>query len=224
MLKKLLTSALFAGFAAGLIAALLQLVFVVPVIAEAELYETGELVHFGAAATDGQAHAEIAQDWVRNGFTVLATAATYIGFSLMLVAAMTLAERAGSRPSARQGLIWGVCGFIALQMAPAIGLPPELPGMAGGDLTARQIWWVGTAVTSALALAALAFGRGWVAWAMAALLFLAPHIVGAPHPDAYLGTVPPELAAKFAGRALSVGLVAWAILGALAAQFLLSED
>ncbi|MFP3548422.1 CbtA family protein, partial [Rhizobium sp. SIMBA_035] len=47
MLTRILTSALFAGAAAGLIVALLQLFFVQPVLLHAELYETGALVHFG---------------------------------------------------------------------------------------------------------------------------------------------------------------------------------
>ena len=54
MLKSLFASALFAGVAAGLLAALLQMALLVPLIAEAELYETGEKTHFGEA---GPAHA-----------------------------------------------------------------------------------------------------------------------------------------------------------------------
>ena len=46
MSKKILTSALFAGLAAGALAALLQFTFVVPVMMEGELYEFGDRVHF----------------------------------------------------------------------------------------------------------------------------------------------------------------------------------
>ena len=49
MLKVLLASALFAGLIAGLFAAGLQQAFLVPLIAEAELYETGTIIHFGGA-------------------------------------------------------------------------------------------------------------------------------------------------------------------------------
>ena len=55
MFKRLLVSALFAGFAAGLIGAALTQLFVTPVLMEAELYETGELVHFGAEGGGGTA-------------------------------------------------------------------------------------------------------------------------------------------------------------------------
>ena len=52
MLKNMLSSALIAGVAAGLIAALLQFVFVQPVLLHAELYEGGELVHFEGVIED----------------------------------------------------------------------------------------------------------------------------------------------------------------------------
>ena len=52
MFSRILVSALFAGFLAGLIAALLQLVFVQPVLLHAELYESGALNHFGDAKAE----------------------------------------------------------------------------------------------------------------------------------------------------------------------------
>ena len=79
MLKLLLASALFAGLIAGLFAAGLQQVFVVPLIAEAELYETGTLVHFGAADGAVQATPAAVPDeggegsFVRALLTVLMT-------------------------------------------------------------------------------------------------------------------------------------------------------
>src|SRR5690606_8404374 len=56
MLARLLTSALIAGAAAGLIAALMQLVFVQPVLLHAELYEGGELTHFAAEGDHDHYH------------------------------------------------------------------------------------------------------------------------------------------------------------------------
>jgi predicted cobalt transporter CbtA len=51
MFQKIVTSALFAGFCAGLLATLLHLVFLQPVLLHAELYEGGDLTHFGPAVT-----------------------------------------------------------------------------------------------------------------------------------------------------------------------------
>lgn len=218
MFAKIAVSALFAGFGAGLITALLQLVFVQPVLLHAELYEGGDLVHFGAAAVS--AHQEVGGfDPVRDGLSILFTAAIYTGYAFILVAGMALAAEAGQRIDARTGMVWGLAGFVAVHLAPAFGLPPEVPGVAAAEVTPRQVWWWATVAASILGIALISFGGRPVLWAVGALALVAPHLVGAPHPDAFAGAVPPELAALFAGRALGVGLAAWVVLGLLAGYF-----
>ena len=218
MFTRIAVSALFAGFAAGLVAALLQLVFVQPVLLHAELYESGALNHFGDGG-EGAAAAIPGIDLARDGLSVLFTTLTYTGFAFLLVAAMALAEDRGVRIAVRQGLVWGVAGFLAVQLAPALGAPPELPGSAAAEIGPRQIWWFGTVGATAAGLALIAFGRGWALRGVAALLLLAPHVIGAPHPDEFIGPAPPELASLFAARALGTGLAAWSLLGLLAAYF-----
>lgn len=219
MFGRIATSALFAGFAAGLIAALLQLYFVQPVLLHAELYEGGELIHFGASSTV-PAHQDVGGiDLQRDGLSVLFTALVYTGYAFLLVAAMALASERGVAVTARTGLLWGVAGWVAVHFAPAISLPPELPGVAAADVSERQIWWFATVACSGLAMALIAFGRTPVAWGAAVVLLLAPHVVGAPQPDVFSGPVPPELGGEFAGRALGVGLAAWALLGLFAGYF-----
>ncbi len=187
MFSRIAVSALFAGFLAGVVAALLQLAFVQPVLLHAELYESGTLNHFGdGGAGNGGAGATAAVpgiDLERDGLSVLFTALTYTGFAFLLVAAMALAEDRGWRVTVRQGLVWGVAGFLAFQLAPALGAPPELPGSAAAEIDLRQIWWFGTVGATAAGLALIAFGRGWALRAVAAALLLAPHLIGAPHPD-----------------------------------------
>ncbi|GHF43251.1 CbtA family protein [Seohaeicola zhoushanensis] len=218
MASRLLTSALFAGFCTGLIAALLQFVFVQPVLLHAELYESGQLVHFGAEPVS--AHPDLGGiDVMRDALSVLFSALVYTGYALVLVALMSLAEASGAKITARTGLIWGIAGFVAVHFAPAISLPPEVPGVAAADVVARQVWWFATVAATGVALALIAFARSWAAWAVAVVLLLAPHLIGAPHPDSFAGTVPPELAAMFASRALGVGLAAWVVLGCLAGHF-----
>lgn len=253
MLKHIFASALLAGAAAGLIAALLQLVFVQPVLLHAELYEGGEIVHFTGEAPAGghshshasHSHAEDADpaaalpdealatpaqsaepvdivgiDPLRDGMSILFTIFVYAGYGLILVAAMALAANHGHLVTgARQGLLWGLAGFIAVQFAPAAGLPPELPGMSAADVGIRQLWWTATVVASAIGLWLLVFGQGWPAWGAAIILLALPHLIGAPHPDGFEGPTPPELASLFAGRALAVGLVGWLLLGLFAAKF-----
>ena len=218
MFTRILVSALFAGFLAGLVAALLQLVFVQPVLLHAELYESGTLNHFGDGG-EGAAAAVPGIDLERDGLSVLFTTLTYTGYAFLLVAAMALAEDRGVRIAVRQGLVWGIAGFLAVQLAPAFGIPPELPGSAAAEIGPRQVWWFGTVGATAAGLALIAFGRTWALRGVAALLILAPHLVGAPHPDEFIGPTPPELAGLFAARALGTGLVAWSLLGLLAAYF-----
>lgn len=215
MFQKIVTSALIAGFGAGLIAALLQFAFVQPILLHAELFESGVLTHFGGAATAAQAPATGGLDLARDGLSVVFSALTYCGYALVLLSLVALAEERGHPMTPRAGLIWGVAGFIAVQLAPAFGLAPELPGMSAGDLAARQLWWYATVAASAGGLWMIAFGRNWTIWGIAIVLLAAPHVIGAPSPDILTGPAPPELGAAFASRALGVGLVSWSILGLL---------
>jgi predicted cobalt transporter CbtA len=65
----------------------------------------------------------------------------------------------------------------------------------------------------------IAFGRNWMAWGAATILLLAPHVIGAPEPEAFTGPVPTELGALFASRAFGVGMAAWMLLGCFAGYF-----
>lgn len=217
MFARIATSALIAGSGAGLIAAALTMVFMQPLLLEAELYETGEAIHFGAS-TRAAVHAGWALDLARDALTFAFFALIYVAYGLLLVAGMALAAARGVLVDARTGILWGVAGWTAVQMAPAFGLPPELPGFAAADLTARQVWWFGTVAVTAAGLACLAFGRGWALWAGGIVLLAAPHIIGAPMPDAYTGPTPPELSAEYAARSLGIALVGWTVLGSLAGK------
>jgi len=231
MLKPMLASALFAGLIAGLFAAGLQLALIVPLITEAELYETGAATHFGGAEAAGHAAdhqhaaAEAAPDDGdeadpgRTLLTILTTVMTYCGFGLILVAGFALAERMQlARVDLRTGLLFGLSAFAATSLMPSLGLSPELPGAAAGELVARQIWWLVTVAATIGGIALIAWG-GTAARIAGAVLIAAPHLWGAPHPHVFEGVVPPELSAMHAARVLAVGALAWAALGALAGHF-----
>ncbi len=241
MLKKLLTSALFAGFGAGLLAAALQIFIAVPVILEAELYETGVEVHFAGVATpvmpdhmDGHgaeagtnaaareagdvvaAETPEGIDWPRHIQTFLAMEMNFIGYAFLMIAGMALAARSGVETTARTGILWGAAGFAAFSLAPALGLPPELPGAVAAPLELRQIWWIGTVAASIAGLAAIGFGKNWSHWAAGLALLALPHVIGFPKAEAYGGVVPPELAGEFVGITLAISAVSWVSLGLLA--------
>jgi cobalt transporter subunit CbtA len=234
MLKSLLTSALFAGLIAGLFAAGLQQAFLVPLIAEAELYETGTIIHFGPQSDGAEAAAEVQSesaeaghaaategggDLTRTLLTVLMTVLSTCGFGLILVAGFALAERmALTRVDLRTGLMFGLAAFAATQLLPSMGLSPELPGAAAGELADRQIWWIVTVAGTFAGIGLIAYGNT-AAKIAGTVLIAAPHLVGAPHPLAFEGVVPPELSALFAARVLAVGALGWAALGALAGHF-----
>ncbi len=222
MFSRILISGLFAGAAAGLITALLQLYFVQPVLLHAELYESGELVHFGADAVS--AHPELPGfDAVRDGLSIVFTMLTYTGYALVLVALMSMAERQGHEVTARNGLMWGLAGFIAFHFAPGMSLAPEVPGVAAADVGVRQIWWTITVAAAGVAMWLIAFGGNLVSYLVAALLLMAPHVVGAPEPETFSGPVPTEIGALFAARAFGIGMAAWALLGSFAGYFWQAE-
>ncbi|PCH67777.1 MAG: cobalt transporter [Rhodobacteraceae bacterium] len=221
MFSRILTSALFAGAAAGLIAALLQLVFVQPVLLHAELYESGQLIHFGGAGGQAVSAAQDVSGFqpVRDGLSILFNMLTYTGFAFMLVGAMLLAERRGHQITTRSGLLWGLAGFVTFLFAPGFSLPPEVPGVAAADVAPRQVWWVGTVIATAIAMWLIAYGRNWAAWGAAIVLLALPQLIGAPEPASYAGPVPPELGALFTARAFGVAVVGWIALGTFATYF-----
>lgn len=220
MFNRTLTSALFAGAAAGLIAALLQLLFLQPVLLHAELYESGKLVHFGGqlnSASPALPLFDPMRDLLSIGFTM----AIYVGYAFISVALISLADEEHISP--RKGVIWGLAGFIALHLAPAFSLPPEVPGVASADVEPRQIWWFATAIAAVIGLWMIAFSNSVLMVVVGILLLLVPHIIGAPQPEHFVGPVPAEIAALFSARALGIGLAAWVTLGVLSCYFWKTE-
>ncbi len=225
MITRVLTVSILAGLLAGLIVAALQHVTTTPLILKAEAYEAalaqkpptlaafdGEakliLAHGPAGDAPGHDHAEWKpQDGLqRTLFTSAVTIATAIGFAALLLAGMIAA---GDTIDQRNALVWGACGFFALGLAPAMGLAPELPGAASAALEQRQLWWLWTAIATAIGLFLfLRFEQPWLKLA-AIVLILLPHVVGAPHPAAPESKVPAEVAAHFASLSLGIQAALW---------------
>ena len=232
LFQRIFFAAVLAGLAAGLAMSAVQQWRVAPLILAAEVYENAApeasavAEHSHEAGTAEHSHAEAApahehdedawapQDGaVRIAYTVLANLLGCIGFTFLLAAVSVVS---GIEITARNGVIWGLGGFIALQLAPALGLPPELPGMPAADLVARQVWWVGTALATGAGILAIAKLRNWSGIVIAAVLILAPHVIGAPQLVGEHATgVPANLATSFAAATLATGALFWLIVGPL---------
>lgn len=205
-------SAIIAGVLSGLLLTALQAYKVEPLIVAAESYE------HAAAHDHGEAEAWAPQGTIeRPAFRLATNMLAGVGFALLLSAALALRDR---RVDWRRGLAWGLAGYAAFSLAPALGMPPELPGMVAGDLAARQVWWVGTVAATAAGLWALLLAANpWLKVAGAALLAV-PHLIGAPQVPQAVGSVPPELAAAFVSATLVANLLFWLVMGGLAAAAL----
>ena len=221
MVKNLFVSAICAGIVAGLTAALLQFIFVIPVLLEGELFESGARLHFGSNGSpqSDRGVPGLGDDWGRHSMTVAFNIITYTGYGLILAAMISYTALKGSIIPSRQGVIWGLCGFIAVQLAPAIGLPPELPGTIAAEVGPRQMWWLGTIVATAAGMGLIAFGRSYLPLGGIAIMLI-PHLVGAPHLNTFFGVAPPELAAEFATISLGTSAAGWAVLGFVVAGVL----
>jgi cobalt transporter subunit CbtA len=244
MIGKVFRVGLLAGLLAGLAIAVLQQFTTVPLILAAERYEesgkaaswlapgpvllahnheVGKTASDAKSASDGGAGAhEHGDGWKpadgieRTLSTSVATVATTIGYALILIAGMLAA---GDRITVRMALGWGAGAFAATALATGIGLAPELPGSAAGELVARQAWWIGTAAATAIGLWAL-FRLESPAWkAGAVLLILAPHVIGAPRPARFESTVPAELAAHFTATSIVLAALTWMLVAAAVGYF-----
>lgn len=219
-MRRALIAALVAGFVACLAVTAAQQAVVVPLILKAETFEeAGAAPHEHGGGGQPAAHHHDEETWrptdglERVAYTALANLGFGVGFGLLLVAAIALSGRA---VDARTGLLWGGAGFVAFALAPALGLPPELPGSVAAAVAPRQAWWFGTAAATAAGLALIVFGRSSAWKALGVLALVLPHAIGAPHPAGHeAGAAPPELAARFAVLSLATTAVFWAVLGAV---------
>ena len=109
------------------------------------------------------------------------------GYGLLLSAIALLTGRA---ITLRTGVLWGAGAWVAVHLMPALGLPPELPGMPVADLTARQVWWACTILASGTGVYLLAFRPQAWARALGVALLAAPQVAGAPQPESLDSALP----------------------------------
>lgn len=222
MIGRIVLAALIAGMAAGLLYGGVQHLRTTPLILAAEVFETAPAHDHAAMATTTTQEAAIpehehsedewapANGWQRTLSTTIASVITGAGFALLLAGVSLLT---GYPITAANGLIWGVCGFLAVTVATSAGLPPELPGMPNADLVMRQVWWVGTIIATGGGIFLVATKRELLWMVLAVALIALPHIIGAPQPLTHETAVPAGLAANFAANTIAANAVLWSLIG-----------
>ena len=228
MIGRLVLAALIAGIAAGVALAGIQHFKTTPLILAAEAFENSAdaaapaqaAAHdaTAAAATQDQAAgtAHEMPEWSpadgleRTLYTSVSTVLAGAGFALALAGISLLI---GVPITPQNGLIWGVCGFLAVAVATGAGLSPKLPGMPVADVFDRQAWWVATIIATGTGIYLIAMKRSLVPVAIAVVLIALPHIIGAPQPPTQESTVPAGLAASFAANSVAAAAVFWCLIG-----------
>ena len=202
MIRRVVLAAVLAGIAAGLVMSAVQHWRVTPLIVAAEAYEV--------AHEPGREEAWAPADGIeRTAFTVVFNLLTGVAFSLIAAAAALITRLP---LNANTGAMWGLAGFATFMLAPSAGLPPQLPGMAHGDLASSQAWWWLAVAATAGGIGLIALTRH-IAWKGAAISLIAlPHLIGAPHATG-TSAVPAGLANAFAANAIAVSAVFWIVLG-----------
>lgn len=213
MIARILRTAGFAGLFAALLLTLMQSLWLTPLILKAETFETATAVPEHHEHGIEAAAWEPEDGWQRVASTTGGNLVVAVGFGLMLAGLYTL--RAPGRTG--EGVLWGLAGYVVFTLAPTLGLPPELPGSAAADLASRQLWWVGTAASTAVALALLIFAKGWAFKFIGLALVLIPHVIGAPQPLQHESLAPEELEQQFRWAAQAINATFWIALGVASA-------
>ena len=215
MTPRLILAVIIAGLFAGLIMGGIQHYKLTPLIQIAESFEKPETADEHCAQTmpgmdmcsEGWMPAEGFQ---RIAASVAATMLTGAGFALLLAGVSLIS---GLPITKQNGFIWGLCGFLAICLAPAAGLPPELPSMPVADLHLRQIWWVATAACTGCALYLIACRTETWAKPLAVLAIALPQLFRVPNPLPNASELPPLLAAEFTSASIATNAIFWVLIG-----------
>jgi cobalt transporter subunit CbtA len=200
---------------AGLVLFAVQHFTIIPLIESAETYETAARPPDPGLTHDQEGWQPV-DGWQRTLFTALTTMLSGIGFAAILFGFLTLS---GKRVNARLGALWGLAAFTCFSVAPAFGLTPQPPGVAVAGLYERQLWWIGTALATAMGLwLIVGRGRTWPLRIAGVLCISLPHLVGAPV-AAGKNAVPGQLIRQFTIISVATSGMFWLLLGTIGGFF-----
>jgi len=215
MIRRTLLAGIMAGLFAGAVGFTVQALKVTPLIHKAEIFEATAKARARLSRKPAGSVVLVAtgrpHPLVGAGLTLAASLLTGAGFGLLLAGAIAFS---GHDPTVIEGLLWGFAGFAIFTLAPALVLPPHLPGMAESDLATRQLWWLGAAGAAGAGLGLIAFAGRWPARALGLALLALPFIAGGPAAGTGEGaTLPPALVAAFVAASMAASAAFWAVLG-----------
>ncbi len=223
--RNLILSAFCIALVAGSFLTLYQALWITPIILDAEIYEVAEPIANTIEAWTPQDGME------RSGYSFMANLLVCFAYALLLMSAMATRTKI----TMAQGVFWGGAAYLSLFVMPALGLPPEIPGMEAAHLENRQMWWLLTVILTALGLWSLAF-KPLVFKIVGVLMLILPHIMGAPQPEThgFANTAPDAITAltalwhHFIIQTSLANALLWLIIGLLSAlltkQFIYSLD
>ena len=169
--RNLIFSALAVAIIAGACFSAYQMFFITPLILDSEVYEIS-----GPVSSQIEAWSP-ADGTERDSWSFVSNLLVAFAYALILSSAMSLK----SSVNMVKGVFWGGGAYLSIFVAPAIGLPPEIPGMEAAQLEGRQAWWFVTVVVTALSLWLIAF-YNIVQKVIGLILMILPHVIGAPQP------------------------------------------
>ena len=217
MIARVLLAVILSGIGAGLVMGIIQHVRLTPLVLQAETYEHVAHGHSAAPHQHGGEVWSPADGAERTFYTTLSSVLAAVGFAFLMAGVSIV----GNRPiTFRNGVLWGLCGFFAVAFAPALGLPPQLPGMAEAALLQRQFWWVGTILSTALGLWIVTSSKLLKTVIPALLLLFAPHMLWVPKIASEATPIPASLAAQFVTASLGANLIMWCVIGLTLGYFL----
>jgi len=152
--------------------------------------------------------------WQRTLFTFGANLLMGVGYAFVLVALYLLWRQPQNLLG---GALYGVAGFLVFFVAPALGLPPELPGTAAAELSVRQEWWAMTAAATAIGLFLVFSQNNWGMRILGIAIVIAPHFVPAPQPAIESSLAPEELQSQFRVATTVANAAFWLALGVASA-------
>ena len=204
MVSRTISTAIVAGLLAGLALFLIQRISTVPLIHQAETYER-------AASSESEPDA-FADEPMRSLATLVADVLVGIGFGLILNGFLAFTGKRGWLP----GLLLGVAGFAAFHAAPAMIVPPAVPGMRVAALLLRQTGWLVAVISTVIGLVVMYKATGMGKLVGILFLFLPAIVFCAvlPIPPAVAESPPLALLDRaFVTRTLAGMLMFWSILG-----------